>query len=365
MTKQGPRTRQANMESSRQTERRAAEWLAKQDGGDWSDADQSEMDEWLRETTHRVAYIRLRAAWNQTQRLKALGAGPERGPVPPPGKWQVSPFFEGAGFSGEPASQLHAIGKARHLYFNRRSLFALAASLLLAFATGAIWYLRPTGATYSTPVGGLASVPMTDGSKVTLNTDSEIRVAVTETERHVELKQGEAFFEVAKDPTRPFVVRAGDRRVIAVGTKFSVLRDKDDVRVVVTEGKVRIEDSYQATGSSDRSLLPAISFLRAGNIARAGQAGVLVQEKPLPETEEYLSWRDGYVVFRDTPLADAIAEFNRYNTHKIVIQDPEVAAIKLSGNFRSTSYEAFVRLLQDGFPIAAHSDGDNTVLTKN
>jgi len=97
--------------------------------------------------------------------------------------------------------------------------------------------LAPGGTRYSTPVGEIASVPMRDGSKVTLNTDSQIRVTLTDSERRVDLKYGEAFFEVSKDPKRPFVVNAGGKRVIAVGTQFSVRRDANDIQVVVTEGR--------------------------------------------------------------------------------------------------------------------------------
>jgi transmembrane sensor len=218
----------------------------------------------------------------------------------------------------------------------------------------------PNGERYATPVGGLASVPMADGSKVTLNTDSQIRIALTDTERRVELGHGEAFFEVSKDPKRPFVVRAGDKRVIAVGTKFSVRRDGDDVEIVVTEGKVRVEDGAMGEGSRVGS---ADVFLTPGSIARADEAGVLVQRKTLPEAEEQLSWRTGWLMFRDQELADAIAEFNRYNVSKIVIQDPAIASLRIEGNFRATNVEAFVRLLESGFPVRAEVRDDQILLT--
>jgi transmembrane sensor len=201
---------------------------------------------------------------------------------------------------------------------------------------------------------------MADGSKVTLNTDSQIRIALTDTERRVELKRGEAFFEVSKDPNRPFIVRAGSQRVIAVGTKFSVRREGDDIEVVVTEGKVRVEGSTAGQGS--RTDGSANVFLTPGSIARAGEAGVLVQRKTLPEAEEQLSWRTGVLMFRDESLQQAVTEFNRYNERKIVIQDPAVASLKIEGNFRATNVEAFVRLLESGFPVRADSQPGQIVL---
>jgi transmembrane sensor len=106
-------------------------------------------------------------------------------------------------------------------------------------------------------------------------------------------------------------------------------------------------------------------MLSAGGVARAQGDSVLVQEKPVPEViEEYLSWRSGYLVFHDVPLAEAVAEFNRYNVRQIEIDDSAVAAIKVSGKFRSTNFEAFVRLLEDGLAIHAHSTDDQIILSK-
>jgi transmembrane sensor len=207
---------------------------------------------------------------------------------------------------------------------------------------------------YSTVVGGLEAVPMLDGSRVTLNTDSEIRVAVTEKERRVELKQGEAFFEVAKDPNRPFVVSVAGQRIVAVGTAFSVRRQGNDIRVIVSEGKVRVE-----VPGKDAALMEPVS---AGSVVRTASNEVLIQKKPIAEIEQSLSWRSGLLTFRDTPLADAIAEFNRYNTRKIVIEDPEIAALQVGGIFRATNLDPFVHLLQDGFPVRATMEEDRIVL---
>lgn len=367
------------MVSSIQIEEAAAVWLAKRDGGTWTDADDTEFTQWLHASTaNRVAYIRLDAAWQRANRLKALGAGVRSGDVPRPGEWRHSAFSERLHAPASlPAHSLSVIDeqegpadpggeassavpdKARRVRF-----LSLAASVLIATMVSVGWYLWPAGASYRTPVGGLAAVPMSDGSRITLNTDSEIRVAVTQTERRVELAQGEAFFEVAKDPARPFIVKAGDKRIIAIGTKFSVRRDEGrsgEVLVVVTEGRVRVESTAPRLASTT---VPPTE-VSAGRIARSGDAGVLIQEKPLAETEEILSWRSGYLIFRDITLADAVAEFNRYNTTKIVIEDAAVAGIRIGGNFRSTNVAAFVRLLEDGFPIRVEQRDHRIVLNRS
>lgn len=370
----------------------ASDWLIRRDSGAWSAADTERLDEWLNASTlHRVAFLRLELAWEDAARLKALGAGIAGDRPPPPGTWNLTPFFDpGSSVSShddrktvlsEPAKPQPAIEelqrpgtpevtrtpaqesvrRPRVSPFQRRLTLAAAAAFLLAIGGGFYLAFGPNGERYATPVGGLASVPMADGSNVTLNTDSQIRIALTGTERRVELGRGEAFFEVSKDPARPFIVRAGNKRVIAVGTKFSVRRDGDEIEIVVTEGKVRLEDGAaphgpRADGSAD-------VFLTPGSIARADEAGVLVQRKTLPEAEEQLSWRTGWLNFRDQGLADAIAEFNRYNVRKIVIESAAIGSLKIEGNFRATDVDAFVRLLESAFPVRAEVRTDQILLT--
>lgn len=341
------------MDRTNETEEAASEWLMRRESGHWTPADQAHLEQWLEASAlNRVAFLRLELAWEDSARLKALGAGIPGEEPPPPGQWNVTPFFD------PNRVESPATGPAPARAPRRIRRFAIAASVVLAIAVSfGVYYLKDGGTgRYLTPVGGLASVPMSDGSKITLNTNSQVRVALTQTERHVDLKQGEAFFEVARDPSRPFVVEAGRKRIVAVGTKFSVRRDGDSVEVVVTEGKVRVEDV-----APEDPRAPV--FLTPGAIARADESGVLVQRKTLPEAETRLSWRAGVLMFREQSLADAVAEFNRYNARQIVIADPAVAALKVEGNFRANNIDAFVRLLESGFPVRATAREDQIVLS--
>jgi transmembrane sensor len=204
------------MESSRQIEERAAAWLAKRDGGDWTQADQAQLTEWLEASTlNRVAFLRLEAGWEEANRLKALGAGFPRGKVP-----SISELESGAPDSDDAARPAkEPVFRARS-GAGRRWLFALAASVVVGISGAIFLYtVGPlAGDRYATPVGGMSAVPLKDGSKVTLNTGSRIRVDLTRKERRIDLAAGEAFFDVAKDPSRPFIVRAGGKRIVAVGT---------------------------------------------------------------------------------------------------------------------------------------------------
>lgn len=320
--------------SAAQIEKQAADWLVRQSGGSWSAIDQAQLTQWLEASTaHRVAFLRLDAAWQQANRLKALGVAhrPQRDP---------------------------SRTAAPRTDWNHYRTVSVAAGVMLVMILSVLGYLRlPGGSSFRTAIGAVTAVPLSDGSKVTLNTDSQIRIAVTEHERRINLGRGEAFFEVAKDPTRPFVVVAGHCRVVAVGTQFSVWREADEVRVAVTEGRVRVERNDAPLDDT-----PATEVI-AGSIAHAGDGGVLVEHRRLGEVEETLGWRRGYLFFHDLALAAAVAEFNRYNRQRILIDSPAVAAIHISGSFRATNVSGFIHLLHDGFSINAEQRGDQVILT--
>ena len=319
----------------------ASAWLVSRQSPTWSAADQHDFDEWLTASTyHRIAFLRLELAWEDAARLKALGAGIASDRPPPRGRWKYSPYF-----GSWPAVERH---ESQWPAWRLRNL-GIAASVLLVVGVLAIQALTGKGKGYSTPVGEISTVAIADGTQMTLNTNSRVRVALSASERHVELNYGEAFFHVSKDPTRPFVVEAGGKRVIAVGTQFSVRREGSDVEIVVTEGRVRVEDAGTAE-------------LTPGSIAHADDAGILVKRASVSEAEERLSWRSGWLALRDQTLADAIAEFNRYNKRQVVVRDRAVSSLRIEGNFRANDVDAFVRLLATEFPVKASSEGELVVI---
>jgi len=354
---------------SRRIELRAAAWLARCDRDDWTPQQQARLEAWLAAATaHRVAFLRLRAAWQESGRLQALGAGQRDGGIPPRGSWRGLAASDGAASDSAAAAAAAAASAAPadlgQLRFaprppprtRRRWPLALAATLLLGAVLGLAWRqsaaLQPVA--YASATGSLRPLALADGSHATLSSDSRIDVALSRAQRHIDLQRGEAFFEVSKDPARPFVVASGARRVIAVGTRFAVRRDADALRVVVTEGTVRLESAANPQAPP--------TLLLAGSIALAGPHGVLVRRVTLAEAERALDWRNGYLTFDDTPLQAAVAEFNRYNTVKLQVADADAGALRVGGNFRWSNTEAFVRLLEQGFPIRAERRGDRVLL---
>lgn len=192
-----------------------------------------------------------------------------------------------------------------------------------------------------------------------LNTDSRVEVRFSKTERRVRLAQGEAFFTVAADTGRPFVVEVGAYRIAATGTAFSVHREADRIAVRVRDGKVRIERA-----DTETSIVKPCEFTTGAVIEARPESVRLVEVAPTA-VEEALSWRRGLIVFDDTRLSDVAAEFNRYNDIKLVVADPDLAESRIGGAFRSTNIDAFVRIVSDNLGATARRDGDRILLQKS
>ena len=328
-------------EDSRELDRAVSQWIAKRDSGDWSEHDQEAFDRWLAQSDLRqIAWLRMQRIWDETRRLSALGAGVAPGRIPERDQWNLTPFYE------------HPRERSRSA---RRAIGAVAASVVLVMTLFIFKDFSLRGQRYSTPIGGMSSLPLADGSKITLNTESRVRVDLTATERRAELEWGEAFFDIARDSSRPFVVMAGQKRIVVLGTKFSVRRDAQEIRIAVTEGAVQLETLGASRPEKAERLI-------AGTVAITGKRGTLVQQKALNKVEEELSWRAGVLVFRDETLAEAIAEFNRYTERNIRIVDPRVASMRVAGSFQSNNAEDFVRLLEQGYALRVDTADDEILL---
>jgi transmembrane sensor len=245
-----------------------------------------------------------------------------------------------------PAAALPRIEPTRQhrLRFGlKRPLLAGVAILLVAALVGL--YLRDPK--ISTATGEQRVVALEDGTRVTLNTNTRLTVRYREQQRLVQLETGEAFFDVAKNPNRPFVVSVGKESVVALGTAFMVRRDKDEVEVTLVEGKVSVSAVTAAEPSARPQ--PVSRILIPGQRLRlAGSAPTL----DLPSIEAVTAWRHGEVVLDHTRLADAIDEMNRYSPVKIVLSAPESASIQVSGIFQTGDSARFARAIADEYQLA-------------
>jgi transmembrane sensor len=333
--------------SNTEIEAAAAAWFAKREAEGWTPEQQSELAAWLEQSTaHRIAFLRVCEAWKRFGELDSLTTDRAPGAIPDRGTWVWSPL---------PLEALRTVAVAPRAWFHRIGRSATAAMTLVVLAAVGLasWYVARQGSSYRTEVGQVRSIPLEDGSHVTLDTGSRIQVAVTANERRIDLIHGDAYFEVAKDPMRPFVVSVNRARVVAVGTQFYVERDDDGLIVLVTAGKIRLERTAESPQE-----------VAAGSQARVDASELRISHPTDMELEEMLGWRNGYLLFRDTSLVEAVAKFNRYTHKKMLIEDPSIAGIRIGGHFRLDDVQGFLWLLKSGFPINVDERGDRIVLTK-
>ena len=318
-----------------QVEEVAAQWVIRREEPDWTDADQRELDLWLSQSmAHKAAFWRLDHGWRQADRLRSLGdaVAPDR-------------RHDGAGWWS---------GMSRPLAIAASIVFAVLASLTFFRTPDPVPTEGLAPQTIATAVGGHKRIPLADGSQIELNTATVLRAAVTAQSRVVWLDKGEAYFEVKHSDRVPFVVHAGPRTITVLGTKFSVRRDGDKVTVSVVQGRVRVDPSTQ--GSSGAAAPASSATVATGDIAIAEGASTLIAARTTEQVSDKLAWRDGMLTFDGSPLRDVAGEFNRYNERKLVIDDPEVATIRIGGTFKASNVDAFAHLLRDAYGLHVEAD---------
>jgi transmembrane sensor len=348
------------MSEAADIEAQAAAWIARCDArGDDQDP---ELAAWLiADPRHRAAYLRLAHAWERTQRLARLRP-PDRSIDPdllaPPRPPQLS-----------ARQRRRAVGEIAHAARARRAAasrprkirLTAAAAGIAAAAIIATWNLLPSSSaqTYRTGPGGLSRVFLSDGSAVTMNADTEMRVSFTAARRSITLVRGEAHFSVTHDTHRPFEVHARDRIVVAVGTAFDVRLDSlHGVEVTVTEGRVALLDDGDAPRQAGE---PPLQTISAGQDALLTTREVVVQRIDSAEISRRLAWERRELSFDGQTLTQAVAEFDRYTNRKIVIDDPSIAALEIGGSFRALDVGSFVAALDRAFGISSRVTAQGTI----
>jgi transmembrane sensor len=233
----------------------------------------------------------------------------------------------------------------------RRAVLATAAVALLASVTVRFWGGGDPAVSYSTGIGEQRTIPLPDGSTVELNARSSLQVHLTPQQRDVTLLEGQALFRVAKDTQRPFVVRAGDAQVRAVGTEFDVYRKQGETVVTVVEGRV---ETYEQSGRGGEGAI----VLSAGE-----RLTVLPHTVTKPTHTDPLvatAWLQKRLIFEETPLSEVAEEFNRYNQRPLTIEDRELRKVKISGVYSSTDPASLINFLRSQSSIQL-IETENTV----
>lgn len=239
----------------------------------------------------------------------------------------------------------------------RRRNVAVAGVLAAGLAALAVVSLRPAGIERTTLVtahGEFRKVPLADRSVVSMNSGTVLELAYTGNERRIVLARGEAWFEVAKDGSKPFIVESGDVRVRAVGTAFAVRRYPAGASVLVTEGAV---DVWSEGGGARKTAL--VAGTRAFVPRQAQRIDVVDDSAAI---ERALAWRSGKLVFQNRSLADAVADFNRYNARQIVIADTALASKTLVGQYRLDQPEHFANDVRVLFRVKVALGPDRIII---
>lgn len=306
-------------ESADQIDEAAFAWVARLDRCGADPAVQAAVEAWLAEDSRRRgAFLRAQAIWGKLDR-------------------------------GSQAERV----REREVRVDRRTALAGGAAALAAGAAG-VWVMQTRDPLYATPIGKVSRTPLADGSRLVLNADSRARVALRKHERRVRLAQGEAWFQVAKDPARPFVVEVGRVRVRAVGTAFSVRRLSNGAEVMVSEG---IVEAWLVGAEQARARLVA------GQRARVLEGHpILVEASAVPAIERKLAWRSEKIELDGETLGDAIAEFNRFNRRQVVLADEGLASRRLYGVFRADDPESFARSVALSLGVDASFEPDRITI---
>ena len=306
---------------------RAAAWLEHQERGHWTAHDQIAFDAWLDESlAHQTAYWRLAEAWSRADRLRVLGRG------------------------GDGA-------KSARLGWPWALRVAAVLGIAVVMGAGVLRYLQVMRTeTYATPVGAREFLTLADGSQITLNTNTSLRI--TADQRKAWLDRGEAYFQIKHDARHPFVVMIGDRRVTDLGTAFFIRRDPGRIEVALLQGAARF-------GSGEESRKADSLLLKPGDDLTATAESMSVARKAAGDLADRLGWRHGVLVFKHTTLAAAAAEFNRYNREQLVVSDSETAKLTISGTFPANDLSPFTEVVQSVFRLRVTKSGGDVVLSRN
>jgi transmembrane sensor len=331
MTTPGP---VAVSKSHEETGRRAARFFERRRFGEWTGADQAELDAWLVESTlHRVAYLRVEWSFSRAEHLAMLG------PVEPrPGASRAGDKFQ-----------------------YRRFMLPLlaAASIVLAATVGATLFLHsaiePPVRMFATNVGGRSVLKFGDGTEMYLNTNTAIRYRMSTDQRIVWLDRGEVYFRVTHNAANPFAVVAGGHRITDLGTEFLVRDDAGGLDVALVKGRAQL--ASENPGSGTATLAP-------GDEAVATQMSMIITKKTQRQLSDELSWRQGVLVFRKTRLADVVREFNRYNTTRLVIADPSIADVEITAEIKTDRFDDLLSLVQTVLNFRANHEGNDILISR-
>jgi len=342
----------------------AFEWRAILADDHVAASDRMAFDAWIAaDPRHKAAYEQAARFWRE---LGALGRA------------NLDPAFFRPSLQERARSALWRAGHMAGGCLPRKPAFAavkmaaacavLLVAVLYAPDLAPNEYLRVYD--FAAAIGQTRTVDMEDGSQITLGADTSLSVTFTAHARKVRMSAGEAFFQVSKDPDRPFVVISEDLRVTVHGTAFDLRSNALGAQVAVTEGVVSVDypipSNHTPPGSGSPSPSPArreSRILRAGDVIKARKdrgLGTVASIRP----ESVGAWRRNMLVYIDAPLSELVSDLNRYRSQKIRISDADIAALKVTATFSSNDIDGMLQTLTEVFPVQLDSSQQGLVLRR-
>jgi transmembrane sensor len=331
----------AEPDTSRDIDQAASDWAARLDRGSLPPEEDRAFQAWLSgDPRSKGALLRAQALSMMSESAQALG-----------------PRFDPIAFKAPRRSRFEGLSRRQALIWTGAGA---AAASLAALSIG----LPAAAGVVSTQRGEIRLAPLKDGSTVLLNTETKIRVKYSAGERRIILLKGEAYFSVARDETRPFVVEVNGRRLRTAQAGFRVRKlDQDPVDVLVNQGRVEVNIPDQAD-SAGALALGANTRLILSDPASGRSAA----ERPQPIAPEAvtreLAWREGKLAFEGETLKQAADTFARYSQTRIQIRDPDLAREPVTGLFAANDPVGFSRAIARVFDARLEQEGDSVVLTR-
>lgn len=315
-------------------EEEAARWVVRHDKGSLTSEERAQFEAWKNASPlHADAFTRMSSHWNDLDDLMRLSDTPRETPLPKrPATWAGIGLAAAVAFAvfigvGQFSSQPHTPVQIAQ---------------------------TPGLDVFKTLVGDQEKITLADGSIVTLNTASRIETRMNAQERTVRLLEGEAFFEVAHDASRPFRVYAGDGMTVAVGTAFSVRLKKDAVEVVVSEGKV----AYSRL--ADTPAPETVAYVTAGETASFSDL-IVIEKVDEAEVGRKLSWTSGKLVFAGAPLSSVVADISRYTDIQFDFANQDLADMRVGGVFQVGEVNEMLDAIETNFGLRIERLGDKVV----
>lgn len=322
----------------RRKPRTAAEWIVRLNSDNITQGDYEALSRWIeKRPENRLQFEMAQATWGLSSQLVS---------------------------SSRARTYLvdHVEPAAPHRWRFQLQMIGGAAAASAAIALLVVWLGLGT---YSTGVGSSQVLSLDDGSTIWLNTNSRVRVKFDDHVRSVVLERGEAFFKVAHDASRPFIVDTSLRRIIVTGTQFDVRRNVSTVEVAVLEGHVRVEHAtVSETVAAQKSVdVGGTTLLSAGQNAKFASTAAPVIERSAA-VERKTAWRVGKIYLDNSTLGAAIEEINRYTKMKLVLADPDMKALSISGVFKTGDVDSVLFAVRELYKLEARQEGGEIILSQ-